>query len=728
MQLLTSPSLLGIPVLSLDATGPEYSRWRRSVKFALETKDTWKYCNGTHPMPMPKAAPAMTTYNEEIDDTQPSLLEERRAWMRRDREVKLDIFLSLSEEVMQDVFEIGPPLPPTRYTSQQMLEALDNRFSVFEFEGYHHAFCHFLNLHVDQHASLDDFNKEFLTVLEDLHDYGHPLSNVQACSAYFSKLRCTQNPWVAKKVAEWDVQPREPQLLELMQESALWPCIKPLASNAAQDCYAKSMSEKRLDDSPELGPNDSDVAPELSETSTLSSKASHSRQTYETTSEPRMNTAIPLHDKHFDPQALCEALERIPAIASSERPSLDEGARTNCTTPEWLNAKDRIDPKPQMQMEPEPVDIPLLFLPPSAFQKPGSKPHTRSLSTPVSTTTPTNPKIPEKSPRRQTTDLSYRKVAVSIQTSQKPPSLSDHPAFRYRTWAPPEDITVDIHPALRPMTPMLQPQKPMLRELSCSPLRLTDSKPITPKRNLNRPRARSVGNFSRSHDSSFLSSSNSNRSSSVSTVLDLPIQGPTTTITTAHSTLAISDAKTTDSPLPPLPPLPPYNPTAPLSPPSPSQQQQEQQQAQKHKATHLLPFSFTRPMHSTHARSSSEPLSLPLPTFTFTTEDNHHTIQPPISVFSLASPSSSSFSFSSSSSLLHKSAEEKQQQQQHKKPRKEVHKRFSSCSRLNDKDKDKDNKHAARWKSDKSRDSARGRNKSQKEKSWALGVAKMSRC
>ncbi|KAL7774405.1 hypothetical protein CFE70_005317 [Pyrenophora teres f. teres 0-1] len=146
-------------------------------------------------MPMPKTRRSSTVSTKKTNDTQPSLLEERRAWVRQDREVKLDIFLSLAEEVMLDVFEVGPPLPPTNHSAQQLLEALDEHFAVFNFESYHHAFCHFLNLHIDQYTSMQDFNQEFITVLEDLLDHGHPLSNAQACSAYFSKLRCTQNPW-----------------------------------------------------------------------------------------------------------------------------------------------------------------------------------------------------------------------------------------------------------------------------------------------------------------------------------------------------------------------------------------------------------------------------------------------------------------------------------------------------------------------------------------------------
>ncbi|KAF2113394.1 hypothetical protein BDV96DRAFT_496632, partial [Lophiotrema nucula] len=133
---------------------------------------------------------------------QPQLLEERRAWTKKDRDVKLDIFLSIADEIKLEVFEVGPPLPPSAMTSKEMLEALEEHFTDFKFEDYHHCFCHFLNLHIDQFPSLEAFNIEYLATLEDLLDHGHPMDNVQACSAYFSKLRCTQNPWVAKKLKE----------------------------------------------------------------------------------------------------------------------------------------------------------------------------------------------------------------------------------------------------------------------------------------------------------------------------------------------------------------------------------------------------------------------------------------------------------------------------------------------------------------------------------------------
>ncbi|USP74675.1 hypothetical protein yc1106_01949 [Curvularia clavata] len=665
MQLPTSPRLPGVPLLSLDATGPEYSRWRRSVKFALETKDTWKYCNGTFPMPMPRERPALARFEDEINDTQPCLLEERRAWMRQDREVKLDIFLSLAEEVMLDVFEVGPPLPPTKGNAQQMLETLDNRFSVFEFEGYHHAFCHFLNLRVDQCASLDEFNKEFLTVLEDLHDYGQPLSNTQACSAYFSKLNCTQNPWVAKRVEEWDTQSSEPQIHDIMQDPALWPYVKPLKSKSSQDCSMKPSSEHHLDD---------DAGPGLSDTSTLSSKASHSRQLSATDSERQRSTIRLVTKQQFDPQALREALEKIPAIFDSERSSLHEDVGTTCTTPEWLSAKTDIVHHSESQLSPVPApnDIPPLSLPPSALQKSASKSHIRSHSAPIPSKTPVKVSVTEYDlSRPQTADYTFRRAT---------PPLSEHPAFRHTVFAPPEELTVEIHPALRPMTPLLQPQKPASTLRSCSPLVLTRATPqLTPNRSL----AQSTGTSATSPDtvSKVLfrprydyslppSPSPSSSSNSSSTFLTLPFHGtgdlPWIDTPSSSSLSPIAVPILTDPFSKSLPPLP-----------LPSHSQRERREEQQN------PF---LPTPSASPQSREE-------------EDEARSIQPPVSIFSLptTSPSPSSPSrhqCRTSSSSLETSS---------KRSRKAKHKRFGSQS-----------------------ESGR-EGKKEKEKSWSLGVGKMAR-
>ncbi|CAN9132413.1 unnamed protein product [Alternaria alternata] len=274
-------------------------------------------------MPMPSPRLASTICVTETKDMQPSLLEERRSWVRKDREVKLDIFLSLAEEVMLELFEVGPPLPPSNFSSEEILEALDERFNVFSFSGYHHAFCHFLNLHIDQYASIEDFNNEFTTVLEDLIDYGHPLSNTQACSAYFSKLRCTQNPWVAKKLEDWDTLPAMPDIYNLMQESPPWACIRPLR-RSSQTFPVPTISEKHPGDS--WSHPQSDI-PGLSNSSTASSDGSCSRQlSRQVTHSQKVVAHASDKDTEPDPQDLREAIEKLLTSAEAKHSSLKTDA------------------------------------------------------------------------------------------------------------------------------------------------------------------------------------------------------------------------------------------------------------------------------------------------------------------------------------------------------------------------------------------------------------------
>jgi hypothetical protein len=427
----TSPRLPGVPVLKANATGSEYSRWRRSVKFALETKDTWKYCDGTNKMPMPDARPAssaLVAINQKTKHIQPSLLDERRAWVRRDRE---------------ELFEVGPPLPPSNLNAQNMLEMLDERFDVFSFEAYHHAFCHFLNLHVDQYTSIAEFNKEFAAVLEDLLDYGHALSNTQACSAYFSKLRCTQNPWVAKRLEEWDAQSSQPEIHDLMQESPPWSCIRPLATKPSQTFQAGATPEEHLEDS--SGQSDIDAAP--SDTSTESGSFSHSRQISSSTTRSQ---EIIVHASTEDitalnPDALREALEKLPAEANQHLSSKAYTPMvTESATPAWLNAKQSISPTSFF-------DRPLPPLPPQSHQKPDTESRARSASprlpisvfrnpSQTSLTTPTSnvrphtadpastPTTPSSQLQLESTHPVLRPRSQTLVST--PPPLSDHPAFR----------------------------------------------------------------------------------------------------------------------------------------------------------------------------------------------------------------------------------------------------------------------------------------------------------
>ncbi|KAF2242919.1 hypothetical protein BU26DRAFT_437634, partial [Trematosphaeria pertusa] len=310
MPQLPSPRLPGVNVLRPEATGPEYTRWRRGVKSAFVAKGTWAHCDGSCPMPMPDAGPNFFSPVSSPINSQPELLEERRAWVKKDRDVKLDIFLSVADDIKLEVFEVGPPLPPSAMTAKEMMEALDARFESFKFEEYHHVFCHFLNLHIDQYSNIDDFNAEFLATLEDLLDHGHPMSNAQACSAYFSKLRCTQNPWVTKQLKAWDAQDPEPQLEELMKQSPPWSIIRPLITSSkppSHQSFPESIPEETLEDTPPQ--SDGEEAPsEHSEVATVSSKSSHSRHSSRSTQKSQ---EITVHASYEDLTEL-EAFPNVP--------------------------------------------------------------------------------------------------------------------------------------------------------------------------------------------------------------------------------------------------------------------------------------------------------------------------------------------------------------------------------------------------------------------------------
>jgi hypothetical protein len=227
---------------------------------------------------MPESGPNFFSPMQKKTNSQPELLEQRKAWTKMDRDVKLDIFLSLSDEVKLEIFEASPTQPPSAMTAMEMMQALDENFEDFKFEDYHHAFCHFLNLHVDQYDNLEEFNAEFYATVEDLLDHGFPLDNLSACSAYFSKLRCTQNPWVAKKLREWNTTSSVPTLKSLMKECPPWMVIKPLTTKTAPTHYVSSTSyPEDVPGMPELTAEDEASASDKSEVSTIASVASHSR-------------------------------------------------------------------------------------------------------------------------------------------------------------------------------------------------------------------------------------------------------------------------------------------------------------------------------------------------------------------------------------------------------------------------------------------------------------------
>jgi hypothetical protein len=443
---------------------------------------------------------------------------------------------------MQDLFEVGPPLPPSNLNAQGMLETLDERFQVFDFQAYHHAFCHFLNLHIDQYSSIEEFNKEFAAVLEDLLDYGHPLSNTQACSAYFSKLRCTQNPWVAKRLEEWNAQSSEPEIHDLMQESPPWSCIRPLATKPSQTFQAGTTPEEHLEDS--SGQSDSDAAPELSDTSTESSQFSHSRQISSSTIHSQ---EITVHASTEDlaapnPHALREALEKLPEKPSPERLSSKAftPAMTESTTPAWLNVA--------------PTSFLDRPLPPLPNQKPETESRARSASPRLPITTfrnisQTSLTVPTMSVivRPRTADATSIPATLSSQLQLEtvhpllrprsqtlaptPPPLSDHPAFRNASPSSEYSSTASLFPATAPIKSSIAPYRTVFPALD-SPvfpanLAVPSSTPERKSRWSDSSRTTLLFSEPHPHSAPLLQHAfaPSRRSSNSSSVISLPLQG-----------------------------------------------------------------------------------------------------------------------------------------------------------------------------------------------------------
>jgi hypothetical protein len=500
MLLLTSPRLPGISLLQAQSTSPEYSRWRRHIEYVLQSKGTWKYCNGRCTMPMPEAG--ATSPTTKTTNIQPSLLQERRSWVKCDREVKLDIFLSLSEEVMQEVFEVGPPLPPSNLNAQQMLQALDEHFAIFKFEAYHHVFCHFLNLHIDQYPSIEDFNQEFLATLEDLLDHGHPLSNIQACSAYFSKLRCTQNPWVAQKLEEWDAQTGEIECIDLLKDSPPWSIIRPLATKPSQNFHVESIPEEYLDNS---STSDNEVRSIETIATTASTRSLHSRSSSGSTFQsarsqesrpqrPESTTTghsqeITIHASsediaEMDAQAFRRDLEKLGAsaapehaISESQVPGtlLCNDAGAEASPPEWLASRKSVAGRTL----PPPHDRPLPPLPFQAQQatdiesgpiSPVSAPATAvdaSPRAPLTVSTPSSSWPPISPLQLKTTHLTFYPELPPLQLE---PTQS---TVRPQTAPAP----VELHPAFRPAPSPPAPQSPTYFNLPSQRRRPSTSTP-----------------------------------------------------------------------------------------------------------------------------------------------------------------------------------------------------------------------------------------------------------
>jgi hypothetical protein len=449
MPQLLSPRLPGVVVLRPEATGPEYTRWKRGIKSAFVAKGTWGHCDGTSPMPMPEAGPKFISPASPMSP-QPQLLEDRRAWVKEDREVKLDIFLSIADDIKLEVFEVGPPLPPSALTAQDMLETLDERFGSFRFEEYHHVFCHFLNLHIDQYANLDEFNAEFQATLGDLLDHGHPMSNVQACSAYFSKLRCTQNPWVAAKLKEWDARGSEMQLADLLKQSPPWSIIRPLNMSAKPDSIPESIPEETHELEATSSHSDGEETPsEFSEVATLSSKSSHSRNSSKSTQKSQ---EITIHASYED----LTDLQAFPNVPSSILTVNDISKRARDIT--------------QFALQPlAPIDRPLPPVPPKSAMP---VPRARSTS-PIYAKRPMTPKtkksldLPTGIVSQSNTSLSLEMVHPVLRPTTPTPGSPRPPP------TPAASKQADVHPALRtaPTTPPLThaPDTPTVSNTAAAP-------------------------------------------------------------------------------------------------------------------------------------------------------------------------------------------------------------------------------------------------------------------
>lgn len=477
-------------------------------------------------MPMPEASTPSQSQESSPEVSQPSLLEERRAWVKKDRDLKLDIFLSLHEDVMLEVFD-DPTTPPPSLSAQQMLNVLNNHFAEFKFEAFHHAFCHFLNIHIDQFQTVEDFNLEFSTTLEDLLDYGQPLSNAQACSAYFSKLRCSQNPWVVKKLAEWDSLAVEPELIDLMKESPPWSYIRPLATKTSQNFHTDVIPEESLEDSETH--SDSETS-ERSVASRASSRTTHSRHTSTAT---RRSQEITVHVSAKDIADVgCPASpkdsETSPSVSIPERQSSRDCVPGTPLADEVSAAPAVKDFKKAITRVPvpAPVDRPLPPLPAPVRQSVENDKRTRSPSPHIinamNNASQTNLSLPtsNQNTSRSTLQLEMTHPTLRPRTStptpvelpafrtstptpapvelpadrpaDRPAELpADRPASRMRTPTPPMTggkLSADIHPALRSRTPTPTPDSsaepsPDLVELPTStsapiPISLSSPPPI----------------------------------------------------------------------------------------------------------------------------------------------------------------------------------------------------------------------------------------------------------
>lgn len=382
-------------------------------------------------MPMPGAGPNFFSPVSQ-PDMQTTLLEDRRAWVKKDREVKLDIFLSVSDDIKVEIFEVGPPMPPTAMTAKEMLEALDEHYDGFKFEDYHHIFCHFLNLHIDHYTNLGEFNAEFKATLDDLLDHGQPLSNMQACSAYFSKLRCTQNPWVAKQIKAWDNRNEEPQLADLLKESPPWSIIRPLTMSTKASSHKSvpaSIPEEPLMDTPHH--SDGEYSPSEHSISTVSSaKPSHSRDGSSSTTGSQ---EITIHASYED----------LTDIQLEAFPEVPTGVPALYSIPQRVSSISKISLQSMHSLPP--INRPLPPIPPTGERS-------RSVSPQNTSTKPRrkNVKPPTRLPSPTTTTLQgLEQTHPALRSPLPKPDSHPEPTVT------PEQL--EFHPSPRQLSPPLTP-------------------------------------------------------------------------------------------------------------------------------------------------------------------------------------------------------------------------------------------------------------------------------
>lgn len=471
-------------------------------------------------------------------DMQTTLLEDRKAWVKKDREVKLDIFLSVSDDIKLEVFEVGPPLPPSSMSAKDMLEALDAHYDGFRFEDYHHVFCHFLNLHIDQYSNIEEFNAEFQATLDDLLDHGHPMSNMQACSAYFSKLRCTQNPWVAKEIKAWDSRDQEPLLAEFMNQSPPWSIIRPLTMTTKATSHNSVVPESIPEESSDNTPahSDGEYSPSEHSVSTISSKVSHSRDFSNVT---RSSQEITIHASYedltdFQLQAFPEVPTGIPALAhipkrvsSISKLSLHSLPPINRPLPPVPASAERARSASPSSTATKPRSKsrrPPTRLPSPTTSLPGLEQTHPALRSPLPSAKPE----PEAEPLIRTPTLTSDQVEATLSFRQSSPPLPQ------KSFTAPElqaDVpSAHIAAVMRALTPSPPPT-------------ITLAPPLTPD---NRPTSSRSAVLPQDTFSSWSQSRPLLRiDSETSSVLSLPLQGTHRSPTPEFADLTISEATTT---------------------------------------------------------------------------------------------------------------------------------------------------------------------------------------